>query len=98
MNALRCADPGSSGRKKDARNRSGLRSRLAELPFPVSVVLARTCVTAGDAGQLKPGDMIRFRRTADDAVTVRVGRRDAFLARAGSLGKRCAAVITRSLE
>lgn len=95
---VQCMQPEAVRREREERIASALRGRLLELPYPVSVIMAKTCITAREASVLRPGDMIRFAKAADASVVFRVGSRDIFTGSSGVRAKRFAAVIQGKVE
>ncbi|MBY0397379.1 MAG: flagellar motor switch protein FliM [Thermoleophilia bacterium] len=89
-----------SGRSDSASPelRAGIAAELGAVAVPVSVELGRAELELGDLLALEPGDVIPLQAAPGSDVTVRVGRRAAFLAQPGVRGKHSAVQITACIE
>jgi flagellar motor switch protein FliM len=78
--------------------RSGIADELGVVSVPVAVELGDAELHVSDLISLAPGDVIPLSVSPGTDVTVRVGKRRAFLAQPGTRGRRAAVQITATID
>lgn len=86
----------SDGSSPDTRRE--IAEGLADVEVPVAAELGHTELDVADLLALAPGDVIPLSTRPGGDVHVRVGRRVAFMAQAGTRGRRAAIQITRVMD
>jgi flagellar motor switch protein FliM len=75
-----------------------MEQNLSPVKLPLSVYLAQLQISLKELVQLKEGDLVRLRNTAEDNVEVLINNKPKFYARPGLSGRRIAVQVTNIKE
>ncbi|KUK13296.1 MAG: flagellar motor switch protein FliM [Synergistetes bacterium] len=75
-----------------------LKKKLEKVKIPVKVELGSSSITVGELLDLEVGDVILLRERVDSLVTVKIGDKEKFKGRVGTLGKKLAVRVEAPVE